>query len=282
MSSEPKVNPLAKHFRQPILYIKLPSGGKWYQDGAIELSAVGEIPVYAMTARDEITMKTPDALMNGASTVAVIESCCPSIKNAWSLPTVDLDTILLAIRLATYGKEMEFTAVCPHCITKNEQAIDVSVLMSRISLGDWSTPVLVAGLEIVLKPQSYEEYNKNNKLNYEEQRIMQLVQNEEISDEDKIKQFDGMFKKLIETGIDQISKSIDYITTQDGVKVTDKTHIVEFLNNCDKSIWDAIKGRLDHIKAQNNYNDIALTCVNEHCAKPFTAPFVFEQTNFFG
>ena len=104
-------NPLAKHFRQPVLYLKLPSGGKWYPEGSLDLPVTGEIPVFAMTARDEITFKTPDALMNGSSTVQVIESCCPSIKDAWKMPAVDLDPVLIALRLATYGKELEFTGV---------------------------------------------------------------------------------------------------------------------------------------------------------------------------
>ena len=103
-------NPLAKHFRQPVLYIKLPSNGRWWPEGSVDIPVTGEIPVYSMTAKDEITMKTPDALMNGSSTVHVIESCCPSIHNAWKMPAIDLDSILIAIRIASYGKEMEFTS----------------------------------------------------------------------------------------------------------------------------------------------------------------------------
>ena len=99
-------NPLAKHFRQPILYISLPSQGKWYPADALDVPVNGQLPIYAMTAKDEITMKTPDALLNGASTAHVIESCCPGIKDPWKMPTVDLDTILIAIRLATYGEMM--------------------------------------------------------------------------------------------------------------------------------------------------------------------------------
>lgn len=170
MSTKP-ANPLAKHFRQPVLYIKLPSGGRWWAENSLELPVTGEIPVYAMTARDEITMKTPDALLNGSSTVQVIESCCPSIQDAWKMPTVDLDTVLLAIRLATYGKAMDFTANCPHCSTANEKTLDISVILGNIRLADWTTPVQAQGLEIVLKPQTYQEYNTNNLNNFEEQKL---------------------------------------------------------------------------------------------------------------
>ena len=76
-------NPLQKYFRQPKIYIKLPSNGKWYPNGSLEVTDNMEFPVYAMTARDELMFKTPDALLNGQSTVDVIQSCVPSIKNAW-------------------------------------------------------------------------------------------------------------------------------------------------------------------------------------------------------
>jgi hypothetical protein len=274
-------NPLSKHFRQPALYIKLPSQGRWYPDGAVEIPATGEIPVYAMTARDEITMKTPDALLNGSSTVHVIESCCPNIKDAWKMPSVDLDSILLSIRLASYGKAMEFTSTCPHCGTQNEQAIDVSVILDKIGPADYSKPIQVNGLQITLKPQSYEDYNKNNLLNFQEQRILQVVSNESLSEEEKTKQFDELFQRLIETGINQVGKSIANITLDDGTVVDDKDYIHEFLDNCDRSVWEAIKNELDRIKAADTYNKVNIVCSNEECQKEFNTPFVFEQTNFF-
>lgn len=274
-------NPLSKHFRQPALYIKLPSQGRWYPDGAVEIPATGEIPVYAMTARDEITMKTPDALLNGSSTVHVIESCCPNIKDAWKMPSVDLDSILLSIRLASYGKAMEFTSTCPHCGTQNEQAIDVSVILDKIGPADYSKPIQVNGLQITLKPQSYEDYNKNNLLNFQEQRILQVVSNESLSEEEKTKQFDELFQRLIETGINQVGKSIANITLDDGTVVDDKDYIHEFLDNCDRSVWEAIKNELDRIKSADTYNKVNIVCSNEECQKEFNTPFVFEQTNFF-
>ena len=117
-------NPLAKHFRQPQLYLKLPSQGKWYPQGSIDMPVTGELPVYPMTAKDELILQTPDALLNGQSTVEVIQSCVPSIKDAWKMPSIDLDAVLIAIRQATYGPGMDFFSVCPHCQRKNENTVE--------------------------------------------------------------------------------------------------------------------------------------------------------------
>jgi hypothetical protein len=272
-------NPLAKHFRQPILYIKLPSQGQWWPEGSIELPVNGEIPVYAMTARDEITMKTPDALLNGASTVQVIQSCCPNIIDAWKLPLVDLDALLIAIRIATYGKGMDFTATCPHCKTVNENAIDISLMLSKIVPADWSKSVMSGDLEIILKPQSYYDYNHENIMNFDEQRLLQIVQDTDISDDEKTEKYNQIFSKLIDSGISQVSKSISGIRTPDGVVVDNVDFIKEFLDNCDKSVWEDIKSRLNEIKDQTTYNQLDLTC--KSCHESFTTPFIFEQTNFF-
>ena len=66
-----------------------------------------------MTAKDEIRFKTPDALMNGEGVVEVIQSCVPQIKDAWQVKSYDLDTLLIAIRIATYGETMDFTFTVP-------------------------------------------------------------------------------------------------------------------------------------------------------------------------
>jgi hypothetical protein len=56
-------NPLKAFFRQPAIYLKLPSDGAYWPEDAIEFPANRELPVYPMTAVDEITYRTPDALV---------------------------------------------------------------------------------------------------------------------------------------------------------------------------------------------------------------------------
>ena len=73
----------------------------------------GEYPVYAMTAKDEILFKTPDALLNGQATVDVIQSCMPNVKDAWKAPSIDMDAMLVAIRMASYGELLPMKGMIP-------------------------------------------------------------------------------------------------------------------------------------------------------------------------
>ena len=79
-------NPLQNFMRQPKLYITLPSNGMYWPKGSLEVTETGEFPVYSMTAKDELTLKVPDALLNGQGIVDVIQHCIPNIRNAWAIP----------------------------------------------------------------------------------------------------------------------------------------------------------------------------------------------------
>jgi hypothetical protein len=68
---------------------------------------------------------------------------------------------------------------------------------------------------------------------------------------------------------------------EDGSTVDNPEFIQEFLDKCNKDIWDAIKSKLDSIRRENNYTDVTVACTNTECNKEFVTPFVFEQTNFF-
>ena len=88
-------NPLKQYFRRPSIYLKLPSGGEGYEPEVLSMSETGELPIYPMTAIDEITVRTPDALYNGLAIVELIKSCMPDIKDPWAINSNDLDAILV-------------------------------------------------------------------------------------------------------------------------------------------------------------------------------------------
>ena len=123
-------NPLQQYFRQPKIYISLPSGGTYNKPGTIN-GDPNRLPVFGMTGMDEILMKTPDALLAGESTVKVINSCCPAITDPWDLSSLDIDLVLTAIRIATYGGDINIANVCTECDTANEYSLPLSVLIDH-------------------------------------------------------------------------------------------------------------------------------------------------------
>lgn len=274
-------NPLFKHFRQPAIYIKLPSNGQFYPDNGIDLPITGEIPVYPMTVKDELTLKTPDALMNGAGVVEVIRSCCPNIRDPWGIPAIDMDTVFIAIRLASYGPGMEVNTACPHCNAKNEHNIDLRALLDKIPQSDYNSPVKIDNLTFRFKPQLYRHINQNNIISFEEQRLVNsIVQNEDLPQEEKVRLFNESFTKLKEMNIQVVANNVQSITTPEGVTVTDTAQIAEFLDHVGRQVYDQIKTAVTQLNERVTLAPVKVVC--ESCQETYSTKLEFDQSNFFG
>jgi T4 bacteriophage base plate protein len=280
MDTKP-INPLVKHFRRPAIYFKLPSNGRFWPDDALDLPVTGEIPVYPMTAGDEVTLKTPDALMNGNGIVDVIKSCCPNIKDPWQTPSVDVDSILIAIRVASYGQLMPINAKCPYCDHEHDYDADLSVASSGIKCPDYDTPIEFNDLKIKLRPQKYFNVTKSNIINFEEQRIIQSLQDTSITEEVRNAKLKESMRKIVDLNNQLIVSATEYIETDDGSRVTDEEFIKEFYQNAEAQITRLIEARLTAIANEAAIPPFKLKCTETDCGKTFEVPMEFDYSRFF-
>jgi hypothetical protein len=283
---QPRINPLANYMRQPKIYIMLPSRGEFWPKGSIEFPENGEFPVFSMTARDELLFKTPDALMNGQAVVDVIQSCIPAIKDAWVIPTIDLDTILIAIRLATYGEKMPFTHKVPGTNEEVEYEIDLRMLLDQQQNNQWIDQVAINSEFIIcVKPLTYRHMTQTSIKSFETTRILSMVNDESISDEKKIEMFHNSFNNLTKVTGDLMSSSIFKIITADS-EVTDARYISEFVNNADKEIFDVVQNHLNSLKVTNELKPLKFETTEEQQAagapKTYEVPINFNDSDFFG
>lgn len=278
LNSQPKRNPLASWYRQPKIYVRLPSGGKFYPQGTLDVSTSGEYPVYAMTAKDELMFKTPDALLTGQSTVELIKSCIPAILDPWQMPSIDLDFALIAIRIATYGEKMEVGCNCPHCSAENAYDVDLQQWFGNFSNFQYNDRVDVTPLYVTIRPYNYKELTKTSIKTMEQQRIFQVINDDSISDEEKLDKFGKSFVKLTELTVDIIADCIVSIETPEGT-VTDHVMIKDFINNCSKDIFDKISQHITKMKEQIELKAQQVQCAE--CAQSFDLPITMDQSNFF-
>lgn len=271
-------NPLAKHFRQPAIYLRLPSQGKFYPPNSIDLSVTGDVPIYPMTVKDEITLKTPDALMNGEGMASIVASCCPAIKDPWGVPSVDLDAIFIAIRLASYGQGMDITTTCPACNEPNEHTINLTHVLENLSPANYNGEFGIDSLIFKFKPQSYKDINKLNLASFEERKLVANIVDSDISDDEKKRLFDESFKKITDLNVSMIIDSIDSITV-DGRAVTEFAMIKEFLDNCSRQTYQAIKDKIQELVNKNKIQPVDVAC--SECSKEYKTNLEFDQANFF-
>ena len=273
-------NPLAKHFRQPSIYLKLPSQGRFYDNNAIDLGATGEIPIYPMTVKDEILLRTPDALMNGESMVQMIKSCVPSINDPYQLPLSDLDAILIAIRLASYGNELEIKSNCTQCNHENEHNIDLRALLDRIQpTASYDQTHLVDGLIFELQPQKFKDINIVGQMTFEQRKLLSSIEASELSESERKQYFQDAFKKLTDLNIITLVNCIKSITTETGDRVDNPALIKEFLTNATRSTYDEIKTVVNKTIELNKLAPMTVNC--EECTKEYPVDIDFNQTNFF-
>lgn len=273
-----KPNPLSQWFRQPKIYVKLPSQGEYYPPNALDKSQTGDYPVYAMTAKDELMFKTPDALLSGQSTVEVIKSCIPSIQDPWQMPSLDIDASLIAIRIATYGETMTVEANCPHCNHENDYEINLVHWLENISNFKFDPAVKIDPLTIWVRPYTYRELSQTSLKTLEHQRIFNVINNENLTDEEKIDRFGKSFVKLTELTVDIIAGCVAKISTPDG-EVTDKDQIEEFIRNAPRDVFDMISNHVNSMKKNIELPVQHVSC--DECEKEFDMPVTMDQSNFF-
>jgi hypothetical protein len=277
---EKKSNPLSAFFRQPKIYVSLPSKGEFYPTGALELTDNNEYPVFAMTARDELLFKTPDALMNGAATVEVIKSCVPNIKDPWKMPSIDVDAILCAIRVATSGEEMSVDTTCPKCSKENDRVIDLRILLDNFNQLKFSKVVEI-GSEILinLKPMSYDQMTKTAIKAFEHQRIFQIINDDSIPEPEKVRMFQDSFIKLTDITFEVVANCIESIESSAG-NTADIDHIREFLSNCDKNVFSTINQTIDSSREKSTVPTLDTAC--DGCGHEYKIELTLDQSDFFG
>jgi hypothetical protein len=281
-----QANPLTSFMRQPKIYIRLPSEGEYWPSGSLAPSETGDYPVYSMTAKDELMLKVPDAVMSGQAVVDVIQHCIPHIKNAWNVPSIDLDIILIAIRIATYGEQMT-TPIMINGEDELEYSMDLRIIMDALMSSITWDPVVPINeqLTVFVRPMNYKQLSESAVQTFETQKMLQIANNTTMSEDEKVKAFKESFNKLTNVTIGIVEKSIFRIDSSDGSTDNPK-HIKEFVENVDKEVFNKIQNHLDTLKDANSIKPVQVTVNEDMRARGITedvieVPLVFDPATFF-
>lgn len=283
-------NPLAGHFRSPKLYTQLPSKGKFYTPDVVDMPETGELPVYPMTAKDELMLKNPDALLNGEAIATVINSCIPTIKLPRKLLSNDIDALLIAIQGATYGDDMEVSSTCDKCEEVVTENVSVEGALSTMStLDDAYQFNTDTGLLVEIRPFSYETTVKAGVANFRSERSLQSIAT--IDDEvERIRAFNSNFIELSQLNFDIMVDSVASITIpavdkdSDDIIVNDSNNIREFLENCESAVGKQIEEFISEISNIGVNKEVLMRCTacgTEEEPYEFQAQVNFNPVNFF-
>ena len=257
-------------FNRPVLYITLPS------DAARGLQTTHA--VFSMVMTDELTLKTPDALLYGFATTEVIKNCCPSLGDPDNIKTCDIPYILASIKIATSGSQLEFNATCPKCKNFEPYEISLQQLIPNLKAMLWASPIKLPNLEIWLQAPTYKEYSTYSLLDY--QYTKQLYQLTHAPNAEDYTEFiTGLFekKKLLE--VEYHASCIKNIRINDFITVDNSQHIEEWFNQCDVEIQTLIANTIRDANHECRLPEMEIVCTA--CQHNMKFPLELDFSNLF-
>ena len=272
--------------RRPKMFLRLPSKGRYWTEGSIDLNPDNEYQVFAMTVKDELLLKTPDALLNGYATVNVIQSCIPAIKDAWEMPSIDLDAILMAIRIASYGEKVEMDVKIPGTEETEPFEIDIRPMLDSIVDNIVWEPVVVVNDDITvhIHPINYKNLTKANMMSFEGERIIRQMLEPGIPEETKVQLMTQAAESLADANVVQVLNGIEKIVTTEGT-TDDRQFIQDFLNNSDPAVFKAVNKRFRELNDKNTYSQVTVQTPPQYIAQgapeTITTNFEFDYAHFF-
>ena len=279
-------NPLKRYYRQPQISIRLPSGEKYYAESVVQKTTTGEHPVLPMTAMDELSFRTPDSMMNGQATVDVIKSCIPTIQDPWQLVNYDIDTVLVAIRIASYGETMDVTSGVPGTNVSATHTVNLPQMLDQLrNVQITDTCVLKDGLKITVTPLTYKQITESQLKTFEQQKIFTQVSQSDMSAEEKTKRFTNSFKILSELNMNLLINNINSIILPSGESVNNREQIRRFIENADAKLVKEIETKLIDIRQQGSIKPFKVRATEEQikagAPATYEVPITFDNANFF-
>lgn len=311
MTSENKENPLGKLIRQPKIYIKLPSNGRFSKD-KINFTATQEVPVRALTARDNLLNKNPDALLNGDAVENAIKSCVPEIQNIKELPMNDIDAILVAIRYASAGDKLSYTIKCPKCGEETKVELSIRTILGAATeipeLNSVKFSEMIEDeeveIEIVLKPYTFENQTRAVIADFDSQKRLNLISSmykanipDGVIDEEKLNksneldkivkdQMREIFKNMADLTLSLVIDSItqiNMVSKKTGTKIiTEKEFIKEYIWAFGEEKYDVLKEKMKEVMSYGVNKKISIVCGNEKCQHAWEEEVGYDQSNFSG
>jgi hypothetical protein len=275
---ENQLSPLQKYKRSPKLYIDLPSKGNFYVKGSLEGNGT-ELEVYSMTASDEIKLKTPDALYTGKAIVSMIQRCVPAIKDPEGMPIIDLDYVLAAIRIASYGDTINITSQCVKCKNEDTFGIEIQSILDHFNNAKYDSEIRIDDFLLRLRPLSLKELTTVQQRTTAIQRQAVQYVEQIVDNEEKQTKLNLLYDEINSLQTDVIYSIVTEITTPDGEKEIHHQFIVDFLENGDPKFFKTVKAAYDKFNKEWAIPSSTVAC--SECETQYQIRPTLDYSNFF-
>jgi hypothetical protein len=144
---------------------------------------------------------------------------------------------------------------------------------------DYTKTIESGDMQIFFKPMTYRDLNNNNQLQFEQQKLMQVLPDSAVSENDKMNALSDALKKITEITVHALAQSIAAIKTPTAM-VTESQYIEEFLQNCDRTLFNRIRDFIIEAKSVSEMQPLRLTC--QECNNQYEQTVTLDMSSFFG
>ena len=172
---------------------------------------------------------------------------------------------------------MAVTHTCNNCATENEYDLDMNRVIEHFMNCVYDNKIVLDDLTIQLTPLTYKQSTEFNLINFQ---LQQKIANTDVitNEEEKQKLITELHKDLAKIQNDIYKYTIESVSTADQV-VTERTWIMEWLDNADRSVFEAIKQQ--NYKNNDRWAMPTFPVKCETCATETNLSVELDQSNFF-
>jgi len=197
-----------------------------------------------------------------------------------------MDTILLAIRVASYGENMDVVAVVPTVNEQLTQSVNLPQLLDTLKGVKITDEARTSnGFTVRFKPLTYKQITTSQMAAYEQQRTYAAIDGSSLSEEEKNRKFAEGLKRLTDLNYGMLVDSIASITPADSDTVSDTKQLAEFVSNAPSKVITEIQNELVKIRVQAAFKPLKIKSTEEQIKQgapvTFDVPITFDNSNFF-
>ena len=174
--------------------------------------------------------------------------------------------------------EIEISTTCPNCGAEAEHSLDLRSVLDQMAPVDYSQPLQFGDLTVFFTPMSFKQINSNSAIQFEEQKLLSILPDSEIEQEQKTRMISEAFKKITDMTVNSIAQSISTIKTPDSL-VSETEFIIGFLKNCESQLFSQIRDRVISMKNLSEIKPLSVKCTA--CGTEYQQPFTLDMTSFF-
>jgi hypothetical protein len=151
-------------------------------------------------------------------------------------------------------------------------------VLDRIQAPDYNKSLNSGDIEIFFRPMTYKNINDNNALQYENQKLLQILPDSEIAENEKMSALGQTLKRITDITVKALAQGIAVIKTPQAM-VSEPEYIDEFLKNCDRELFNRVRDHIVKLKVQAEMPPMSLVC--PECKNEYEQAITLDMTSFF-